>query len=83
MCILQYCHFTIKHTEMRSNLMFLYKTVALTHTLYMGAFISVSILFKNIVLLHISVYFIVKWENYKLHIRTLFLRAVYYPVMGR
>ena len=51
----------MKYIEMPSNLVFLYKTAALTYTLCIKAFISVAILFKSIELLHISVNFIVKW----------------------
>ena len=73
MCILQFCHFTIKYTEICSNLIFLNKMPTHINALIYTVCVGSTVLYKNIESLRISVYFIVKWQNCKTHIRTLSL----------
>ena len=65
---------------MCSNSIFLNKTNTLMNALIYKVCVRAPVLYKNMKLLHISVYFIVKWQNCKMHIRTLFICGQYRDV---
>ena len=64
--------FTLKQTSNQTNPCF-YKR-------YRYRCVRAAVLYKNIKLLHISACFIVKWQNCKMHIRTLSLWGKYTAV---